>query len=193
MWGRHLCFVQTGGVQDTSCQALPILQCPYPKGHSLERAQVRQLTQIYPLCQAWPCLCALGWRQQLPSSHREEEKGLGGLICQVQPHSWHRGCPAGVASLLPGLLFCLKVSHGGRQMSTLDPRLLAHFWVSLPAELESGGLVSFLIHSRGHLSVFQEASSHESPPLHMIILIPDLSMELAPPEEESDGENNGEQ
>lgn len=59
-------------------------------------------------------------------------------------------CPAGVVSLLPGLLFYFKVSLGGRQMSILDPRLLACFWVSLPAELESGGLVSFLVHSRGH-------------------------------------------
>lgn len=90
-------------------------------------------------------------------------------------------CPAGVASLLPGLLFCLKASHSGRQIPILDLRLLARFWVSLPAELESGGLMSFLVHSRGHAQhvcpsvCLQEASSHKSPLLRMIILIPDLA------------------
>lgn len=80
-----------------------------------------------------------------------KKKVLGGLICQAQPRSWHKGRTTQLGWHHCCQVFCSasKLLHGGRQMSILDLRLLAHFWASLPAELESGGLVSFLIHSRG--------------------------------------------
>ncbi|RMB91178.1 hypothetical protein DUI87_32314 [Hirundo rustica rustica] len=41
-----------------------------------------------------------------------------------------------------------------------------------------------------HLSVLQEDSSHKSPSLRVIVLLPELGMELALPGEENDGEKN---
>lgn len=132
---------------------------------------------------------------------RGEDEGLGGLSCQAQLCSWQKDTVPShaVALLLPGLLFCLKALTRWEANVCSGSEAPGKF-LGVPgqAELESGGLVSILIHSRGHgagVCVCPSVcpSLQESPSLHLNIPIPGLGMKLPYAEENDGGENDGEE